>query len=544
MAPRLLDMHGRPIVRSVLTEELSAATMGGVRSPVTSYPGDGLDPRRLTAILQAADQGDPVAYLELAQTIEERDLHYVGVMGTRRRSVTQIPITVTAASDSPEDVARAKMVRRWLDRDELQSELFDILDCIGKGYSATEIIWDTSMGQWQPLRLEYRDPRWFRFADHDLTTPMRLDADGTKIPLEPFKFIWARIQAKSGLPLRGGLARVAMWAYLFKKYTERDWAVFTQTFGQPVRVGKFNSNASDDDKKTLMRAVANIAGDMAAIIPDTMIIEFIQAAQVGASSALYLERANWLDMQVSKAVLGQTATTDAVTGGLGSGKEHREVQEDIQRSDARALAGILNRDLVIPWMQLQYGPLPAYPKIKIEHPEEEDLKGFSDAIGPLVDRGMRVSLKSLHERFSIPEAQPNEPVLTPMARAQGVATTPNGSDAIIERQRGVFERGDGVLRAEAAKTALAASTGEKTGGDPVDVLTERLGADTAPLMDRLMAQIEAMTQAATSLPELREMLLSAFPDLETGDLSRVIAQGLLAANLGGQVEVTDEDANG
>jgi phage gp29-like protein len=60
------------------------------------------------------------------------------------------------------------MVRDWLKRDELTDEIFDILDCLGKGYSFTEIIWDTSTGQWMPLRLEWRDPRWFRFDRNDL----------------------------------------------------------------------------------------------------------------------------------------------------------------------------------------------------------------------------------------------------------------------------------------------------------------------------------------------------------------------------------------
>jgi len=32
----------------------------------------------------------------------------------------------------------------------LASVLFDILDALGKGFSATEIIWDTSGREWRP----------------------------------------------------------------------------------------------------------------------------------------------------------------------------------------------------------------------------------------------------------------------------------------------------------------------------------------------------------------------------------------------------------
>ena len=54
-------------------------------------------------------------------------------------------------------------MRDWLNRDQLQMELFDILDAVGKGFSATEIIWDMSERQWMPGALKRRDPRWFQF---------------------------------------------------------------------------------------------------------------------------------------------------------------------------------------------------------------------------------------------------------------------------------------------------------------------------------------------------------------------------------------------
>jgi phage gp29-like protein len=76
-----------------------------------------------------------------------------------------------SASDDPEDVRRADMVREWLKRDELSDETFDILDAIGKGVSFTEIIWDTSEGQWEPQRLERWDPRWMTFDQRRCASP-------------------------------------------------------------------------------------------------------------------------------------------------------------------------------------------------------------------------------------------------------------------------------------------------------------------------------------------------------------------------------------
>ncbi|WP_323780126.1 DUF935 domain-containing protein [Thalassovita sp.] len=541
--PQLLDQYGRPVERQSLTEEISAPTIGGVRSPISGYPADGLDPLRLAAILREADMGDPVRYLELAETIEERDPHYLGVLGTRKRSVSQIDITVKPGGDSEVEEKQAQAVRDWLDRDELTDELFDILDAIGKGYSFTEIIWDTSEGQWLPNRLEYRDPRWFRFARHDLATPMMLGETGQEEPLKAYKFIFAKMKAKSGLVARSGLARVAAWGWMFKAYTQRDWAIFTQTYGQPLRVGKYHQGASKQDRDTLFRAVANIAGDCAAIIPESMMIEFIQTGNIGAAHQLYLERSEWLDKQVSKAVLGQTSTTDAVTGGLGSGKEHREVQEDIERADCKALQSILNRDLVRPWIDLEYGPQKTYPRIIIGRPEEEDLKAFSDAIGPMIDRGLKVKASEVHTKFGLSNPDDSDEILTPATKsAPQEQTSPPGAD-VVAAQSAVkhplntllgLSGGVGAVQTQSVSAGLSAAH------DPVAVWADRMATEaTAPMLG-LIEQIEVMLSHAESLEEFREMLTAGFPDLDTGKLAQVMAMGLMTAHAAGRSEIEDE----
>lgn len=532
-SPTILDAYGRPINRSTVTQPVGGATLGGVRSPITGYPGDGLTPARLANILRDADQGDPLRYLELAEMIEERDPHYTGVLGTRRRAVSQIKVTVQPASDSDEHEAHAQLVRTWLDRDELQEELFDILDAVGKGYSLTSVTYEHSSGQYMP-KLERQDPRWFRFDRRDLTTPLLLDDNGAETPLEPGRWIYARLQAKSGLPIRSGLARIVMWPYLFKKYTERDWSIFSQTYGQPVRVGKFGPGATVEDKQTLFRAVANIAGDMAAIIPESMMIEFIESGNVGAGHAMYKERADWLDQQVSKAVLGQTATTDAVTGGLGSGKEHGDVRADIKQADARALAAVLNRDLIRVWMQLEFGPQAAYPRLKIEEEDQEDLKAFAEALGPMVDRGLEVDQDEIRSRFSLPEPKSGAKLLRPASAAAPV-TPEDPAKSKFKHERAVFKRGETVSGTQTAAQAEGASTAKKSGGSAVDRLTDRMEAEATPAVDAILDQIEAMIGAASSLDELRAMILEGFPEIESGELAEVLAQGLLAGNLAGRV---------
>lgn len=517
----LVDHRGQPLRREVLTKEVAGPTMAGVRSPIAGYPGDGLNPVKLANILRAADHGSPLAYFELAEQIEERDAHYAGVLQTRKRSVSQIDATVDAASDDARDVEIADRIRGWIDRDELADETFDILDAVGKGVSFTEIIWDRSMGQLQPLRLEWRDPRWFTFDQRDGRTPLLRGGEsgtGQDSPLPAFKFIQHHVKAKSGLPVRSGIARIAAWGWMFKAFTQRDWAIFAQTYGQPVRIGKFGSGASKEDKATLFRAVANIAGDMAAIIPEGMAIEFIESANVASGSDLYERRADWLDRQTSKAVLGQTTTTDAVSGGHAVAQEHREVQEDIETADCKALAATLNRDLVRPWVDLEYGPQKAYPRIRIARPKREDIEGLVSALNVLVPMGMRVQASEVRDKLGLSDPDEGAELL----RAPTQASIGQPSETLAQ-----------ALQA-------ASRTAPVEPAKPADAIGDRLTEEARPDIEEMLEQIEAMMAAASDLAEFGEMLRSAFPSIETGRLAARLADGMIAAHAAGRFDVEEQ----
>ncbi|MDF3420161.1 DUF935 domain-containing protein [Sulfitobacter sp. KE29] len=542
---QLLDRYGNPVQRAELAKPIETPTIGSIRAPLAGYPGDGLTPVRLANILRAADMGDPVRYLELAEQIEERNPHYLAVLSTRKRSVSQLDISVEAASDATDDVKRADMIREWLKRDELAEELFYLLDCLGKGYSFTAINWAKSGGQWWPERLEQCDPRGFRFDRRDLTTPMQINDRGGEEPLDPFRYIYAQIMAKSGLPMRGGLARIAAWGWMFKAYTERDWAIFTQTYGQPLRVGKYDAQASATDRDKLFQAVAGIAGDCAAIIPDNMVIDFVETKNAGASTDLYLKRADWLDQQISKAVLGQTATTDAIAGGHAVGQEHRQVQEDIERADARALAAILNRDLIRPWMELEFGKLDRYPRVVIARPEAEDLNLLSSSLAALLPFGLKVSASEIRDKFGLKEPKAGDELLMVPAKSDAIPresavkyplNTRNASPGVPAPQS--------ALDASQREFSTEAPDGNQEAPVPLADHAALMADAARPVLRRTMDRVEAMLSAATSLEEFREMLFNGFDEKEAQALGEAIAPGLQAAELAGRITVREESDDG
>lgn len=86
--PTLYDAQGRPIPTKDLREEIAGPSVTGVRSVLSGHPAQGLTPERLASLLMASEQGDEQAYLELAEEMEEKDLHYRSVLATRKIQVS------------------------------------------------------------------------------------------------------------------------------------------------------------------------------------------------------------------------------------------------------------------------------------------------------------------------------------------------------------------------------------------------------------------------------------------------------------------------
>lgn len=533
--PVLLDHRGQPIERKALTQEVAAATVSGVRTPLTAYPGDGLNPVRLANILREADQGHPLRQLELAETVEERDPHILGVLGTRKRSVAQLEITVEDGSSAAEHKAQAEAIRTWLQRDELAAELFDMLDAVHKGYSFTEILWDTSEGQWQPRALEWRDPRWFEFERRDLRTPLLIAENGERVPLPAGKFIYSQMAAKSGIPTRSGLSRVLSWAWMFKAFSSRDWAIFTQTYGQPIRIGKYGQGATGDDKRALLRAISNVAGDMAAMIPASMEIEFVESGNLGASTDLYEKRVTHLNLEASKAVLGQTTTTDAVSGGHAVSQEHRLVQEDIERSDAKQLSAHINRDLVKVWIELQYGPQEHYPRVTIGRPEQKDVEVIVRTVKAF---GLPMKKSEAYELAGISQPEDgDELVMMPSTQAapaqtgrtslppppQDNAPSPDPLEEATQQILAGDPAAPEVARADAAVRSIAVDADR--------------GAAAA--QDAMKAILESIIGTAQDMEDVRTRLLEMAPGISTKALAAALRQAIVVAELTGRADLIE-----
>ena len=430
----LYDHRGNPIKSSQLTREIAAPSLAGVRTVWDSSVAMGMTPAILAGVLQQAASGDSHAYLTLAEEIEERDLHYSCELGKRKLAVSALPVVVEAASDDSHDVKLADAVRDMTKHDGFRGLCKDLLDGIAKGYSVCEIIWDRSSAAWSPVSYKWRDPRFFTFDQETRCQIRLLDEQDMAygIELEPYKFIVHYPHLKTGIPIRGGLARVAAWAWLCKSYTVKDWLAFAEVFGMPLRVGKYGPGASPDDINVLKMAVANLGSDAAAVIPQSMLIEFVESAKSTGGDGLFLKLADWLDAQVSKGVLGQTASASGTPGKLGNDETQNEVRHDIRDDDAMQLSATLGRDLVKPFIDLNFGPQEQYPQIFLRAADEDDITVLTTALKELVPLGLEVEQSVVRDRIGLPDPKDGAKLLTVGAQSLLVETAANRADQGVQ----------------------------------------------------------------------------------------------------------------
>lgn len=528
-----MDVNPQPTpvakpTRSELTGELARPSQVGLRSAWTWRPLAALTPAQVADVLRRASQGDATEFLVAAADIEEKDLHYRAVLQTRKLAVAGLPLVVTPADDSPAAAKAADLVRAQFEALDMTSVCLGLLDAIAKGYAVSELVWATQgsagAGQWQVAQVLAREPQWFVW-DRDTGRELRL-ADGTLqgAALPAYKFMLHAPGSHSAVPVMGGIARSALWAWVFKSYALRDWARFCELFGQPVRIGKYDASASPADVAILRRAVFELGSDAAAILPQSMAVELVESGSKTASAEIYARLIDYLDAQVSKCVLGQTLTTDAgKSGSLAQAKVHDDVRADLLKYDARALAHTLRAGLAAPMVALNLGPAAPVPRIELHVADAEDLQALSDQVLAMVSAGLPVPMRWVREKWDIPEPEAGEAVLGAPA-APTVPAVPAPAQASHQAQ---------VLPAIHA-TDPAAGSADPT---PVTALAQAMAEQAAPAWNQVMSQVQTLAAQAQSLPELRDALLGAYGHLDVADLALVMGLGQAVADLAGRFDI-------
>jgi Mu-like prophage protein gp29 len=523
---RLLGPDGEPIDSAMLSGSLAAPTESGARSIPRDNEATGLTPEKLAKILKDAVAGNARSYLTLATDMEERYLHYASQLQTRRLAFDAVPATVTSPKGVPSKIIDA--VNELVEGNGFRDACMDLTDGLAKGYGVVEPIWEYEAKLLQPVLYQYRDPRFFtvdKINQQDLRLLTDDNQDG--IPLPPAGFIVHKPRTRSGLPLRVGLARPAAWAFLIQSFTLQDWAAFCELYGIPFRLGKYPQQASEADKRNLLRAVRDFANDAAAIVPAGTEIEF-HSINGNQGQQVFGGLLGYLDRQVSKLVVGQTMTADEGSS-LSQAKVHNDVRLDILRADCRQMAATINRDLIRFFVAMNFGPQDQYPQVDFPVAEPEDIKALGDLLHKAVPLGLKVSQREVREKVGLSEPQQDEDILGAPATTASEKT--ENKDARLS-----LHHGHGCMCPSCAGSARLASVPTDAEKDDIDRLGDDALSDWEEITDPLLESLFALAAECSSFDEVLERLDSL--RLDSGPLRERLAKAMAISRGLGDVKDT------
>ncbi len=471
----------------------------------SNNPSRGLTPQKLASILLEADNGNILEQMELFEEMEEKDPHLFSQLQTRKNAVVGLDYEIIPASESEFDIQVADFIKAIFDDfEDFEDVMMDLLDAIGKGISFVEIVWKYDNGKMIVDKFKTIHQKHFYWDEKDTLKLITKDNPQGE-ELAKYKFITHRYKAKSGHPARAGVLRIISYMYLFKNYGIKDWVTFCEVYGMPMRIGTYEPSASEEDQTALLNALMMLGSDSAGIHPTTTDIKVVESNKQ-SSAQIYENLVRFCDEQMSKAVLGQTLTSDS-GGSYAQSKTHNEVRHDLTVADCKALAKTIRRDLIKPLVEINFGTHVKVPKIKFDCDESEDLEMWANTYNILINNlGLKIPAEHLHKVFGVPCSQTEF--------ATGVKMVSNKSS--LDETNSVLDditKVSTVLSADNFKSVLK-------------VLKSR--ADSVQSLEELNSLISDEAEVTKILKEMDE-----------SGLSKLIERTMLLAHLEGLVK-TDE----
>lgn len=386
-----------------------------------------LNPLKLGRIMRAADEGDSEALSEVFSAVEE-DPHVQAVLGKRRRAVTARKLIISPAieGDSRAEQA-AEMCQRMVlgmegedGIDNWDDALFDATDAIGRGYAVQQIVWEDQGGLWWPRKLLHWPQRdtvvgdpfsgQIRSRSSEEIRVLTCDNPVRGDELEPFQWMVHISKSRSTALHKAALLRAVTWFYLFKHYSVKDWTIFAERYGIPLRIGKYPDHANEDEINAVVKAIRTIGKDGGAALPKGAEIELVEQGS-GGSQIPHPMLAKFCNAEISKAILGNTLTTEVGSSGgnRSLGEVQKEGETDMTEQDASRLARTIRRDLLRPIVHFNLGPDVAVPKCVFERQKTEDLNDQMDRdVKAVNDLRLHVDPEQFYERYGL-QPGPNGP---------------------------------------------------------------------------------------------------------------------------------------
>jgi len=390
---------------------------------------------------------------------------------------------------------------------DINQVICDMLEAVFFGISPIETIWGAEGTRWVPRALVGRPPEWFQFNErNELRFRSRENQiEGEAVP--EYKILLARHQGSYQNPYGERILSRCFWPVAFKKGGLKFWTIFTEKYGMPFLVGRVPRGTNETERTRLLSALAGMVQDAVAVINDDESIELKESGGT-VRGQIYGDLINVCNREISKAILGQTLSTELDQGGsYAATKGHLEIRQDLVDGDKKMVRSLFN--LLLRWVtELNFAGAAA-PEFAFF--EEEDIQ------------------KERAER---------DEILT----RQGLRFTPDYYRRVYNLEQGDFELGLPPAPARGGSGPGFArkvpepppGSADETPGDLLDALGRRMlrEADFGPLT----GPIEALLRRARSLEEFRDGLLDLYPDLDEAGLGAMMQKAFTVAELSGRFD--------
>jgi phage gp29-like protein len=301
---------------------------------------------------------------------------------------------------------------------------WNLLWAIHYGWQPAELIWDQDGSEAFVSEAIAKDLRRFVMVVGQRGFKLRmLDISGNLIegvPLPHRKFIVHRFASvPTEDPYGLGLGTRLFYPTFFKRQDIKFWLQFADKFASPTAVAKYPRGASDADKKEYLAMLDAIATDAGIAIPADVIVEFLESERASALN-VYKDLASFCDSEISKAVLGETGTTDQQGSGGSRARDQvgDGVRIEVAKADADLLSATLNRSLCRWVSELNFGPDVAPPMIWRKFPElaeKEDLNARATRDNTIASAsGRTITEKYWVDTYGV-EFEPKQPAQDPNA---------------------------------------------------------------------------------------------------------------------------------
>lgn len=276
------------------------------------------------------------------------DAKVQAVLGSRKAGVKKFRANIEENGASPELL---KLIEGLLsDNWDLYSLIDEILEASEFGYKPFELLWEFDGKFWaptafpgdskgKPIESESRGligkpPEWFKYSgDNRLLFMSRENYQGIEIPDK--KFVIARRKPTYSNPYGEAILAAVFWPVIFKKNGLKFWNLFVEKYGSPFLVGKYPRGAQAGEVDGLLDSLEDMIQDAVAAIPEGSAVDLIERSGSGSGNQEFKSLADFMDKQISQAILGQNLTSDVSGGSLAAAEVHDSVKEEIIADDAK-----------------------------------------------------------------------------------------------------------------------------------------------------------------------------------------------------------------